>query len=186
MIISPDHIGDAHGDVVHDDRQVIGRASIGTPQNKIIQFFVLKRDRPFDHIMKHGFAALRGLQPHHGIRAWPESPVPTLPIVLRLEPEGFGRLPSCLQLLGGTVAVISLSCGDKALDHLQINRISPGLKVRALVPVYAEPFEGLHDRPGRFVCGPFLVGIFDSKNEFPFLPSGEQPVKESGSCSADV
>ncbi|VGP97179.1 hypothetical protein SB00610_04760 [Klebsiella quasipneumoniae subsp. similipneumoniae] len=53
MIFTTDHVGDRHVPVIHDDAEVVGRGTIGTANDQIVQLLVAELDRSADLIVKN-------------------------------------------------------------------------------------------------------------------------------------
>src|SRR5690606_24766265 len=95
---------------------------------------------------------------------------------------------------GRPIAAVGLPLVEKPLDHLPIAVHALRLEIGtvgaadlgALVPIQAEPAEGVEDRRGVLRRAPLLVGVLDSKYECASMPSGVEPVVERGARTADV
>ena len=51
--------------IVDDDREHVGRTSVGAEEDEIVDFAVLDRDPALDLVLDHCFAVLWSLQPDH-------------------------------------------------------------------------------------------------------------------------
>ena len=63
VVVAAHDVGDRHVDVVHDDRQVIGRVPVGPQDDQIPDRGVVHVDRPVDHVVEPG-PAWRDLEPN--------------------------------------------------------------------------------------------------------------------------
>ena len=60
MIVTTNHVRDAHIHVVHDDAEVIGRIPVRARDDQIIQLGILERHQSVDEII-HDHLALQGI-----------------------------------------------------------------------------------------------------------------------------
>ncbi len=93
---------------------------------------------------------------------------------------------SGLQLLLGAQAPIGVTLLQQLHGMVTVELKPVGLAERTFVPVQPDPSHPVQDGVNRLLRGAASVRILDAKNErAPFVPS-EEPVKQSGSDSADV
>src|SRR2546427_716659 len=101
-----------------------------------------------------------------------------------------GGPPLALQELGRAVAVVGAARGAQSLGVLTVDFEPLGLPVarrrRPLVPVEAEPLEGLEDRGEVLVGRAGTVGVLDPKDEGPAVVARVEPVEQRGARAADV
>src|SRR5688572_15858212 len=103
-------------------------------------------------------------------------------------------LTPALQLLGIAEAAIRVALGEELLRPLRVDREPLALpvgsmrpaRVRALVPVEAEPPERLVDRALRLLGGALAVGVLDPEHEHAPVAPGIQVVEEGGAGSANM
>ena len=55
MIIAPNDVRDAHVHVIDDDTEIVGRRSVPSRDDEIVQFAVLKNDSPVHLVFHHHF-----------------------------------------------------------------------------------------------------------------------------------
>ncbi len=142
VIVAADHMGDAHVLVVNDDRQHIGRRTIGAQQDHVVELGVLDRDLALHGILDHRLAALRRLEPDHRCHAgrrflWIAiAPAP----VIAHRHSGFALGGAHLvELLGGGVTVIGLALGQHLARDFGVPGGARELVGDLAVPRQAEP-----------------------------------------------
>src|SRR5262245_58540226 len=65
--------------------------------------------------------------------------------------------------------------------------VKPGrLHVRTFIPMKAEPVHCVQNSPSHLFARAFDIRVFDSKNKDTAILSSKKPIKQSGSCTADV
>src|SRR6266478_9927359 len=93
-------------------------------------------------------------------------------------PRVFENVPAFLKLL--QIAFVNL----RSLALQIRSQFSAG--VWTLIPIEAEPAQSFINRS----CGLFgvacSIGVLDAQNEFAAVMSREEPIKQRGSCAADV
>ena len=66
MIISAQHVSDAHIPVVNDDAKIIGGRAVGASDDQIVKLGVFKTDGALDQVDPSGCAVLGAFEAHHG------------------------------------------------------------------------------------------------------------------------
>src|SRR5215831_3839880 len=67
MVIAANDMGNAHVMVVDDDRQHIGRRTVGPEQNEVVEIFILPCNASLHLILNDGFAGQWSLKPDHWV-----------------------------------------------------------------------------------------------------------------------
>ena len=90
-----------------------------------------------------------------------------------------------LENVTGVLKFIQVTLVKFCAFALQI-RPQLAAKVRAFIPIQAQPFQSFVDGGHRFLGVALHIGVFDAQHEFPAVMSREQPVEKRGTRSADV
>lgn len=69
MVVTADDMCDAHVVIVDDDGQHVGRRSIGTQQDHVVELGVLDRDLALHGVLDNRLAGLRRFQAHDRFHA---------------------------------------------------------------------------------------------------------------------
>ena len=186
VVVAPDDGVDPHGDVVHHHREVVGGAAVAAADDEIVQLIVPENDVALDDILQHRGAGERGLETHHRRVAAGQVLVAAGPVILRFAAGGQGLRPHLFNLLGRAGAVIGVAGVQQFLDVLQVDREAPGLEVGPVVPVQAEPLQGLEDGIDRGSGRACRVRVFDAQDELAFHAAGVEPVEQGRPRPADV
>ena len=105
-----------------------------------------------------------------------------------------GKRPHLIQLLGGTVAAICVTCVKQLLYIFMIEIAAFRLNIRCVgtsnprsfIPIKPEPFHRIVDALHRFVGGSGLIGIVNPKDECSAMMPCEKPIKQCCTCASDM
>ena len=106
VVFTPDDLGDAHGEVIHHHREIIGGNAVGPLQHQVVQFLVVKGDGALDLVVPMGDAGLGVLKRTTVFGPGGRLQLPAVAVVLGFVAPGQGGLAAGLQILGRAVAVI--------------------------------------------------------------------------------
>ena len=198
-LLTAHDVGDAHLVVVDDDGQVVRREAVGLEDDLVVG--VRRVDLAADQVLEVGLDVVRDPHPHHRIRAEPGQLLALLARLAQAEPVVAGRLLGLLlglahlgQPLGGAPAVVGVAVGEQALDVRPVGLEPLGLAVRreraadvrALVPLQAEPAQGVEDLLLAVLAEARPVGVLDAQHELAALLADEGEVEERDVRRADV
>jgi hypothetical protein len=79
-----------------------------------------------------------------------------------------------------------LAGSKETVDTSVVNILPLRLEIRPFIPIQSHPFHRFQDRSGMFIGRSLSVRIFDPEYEFTALLTGKQPIKQRGSCTADM
>ena len=144
MIIPTQNMADLHQSIIDNDTKVVGRASVGSTNNKIIKFIIRKADSAFYQVIKNRNPFRWCLKADY---VWPVNrlitAVSTGSIVFRLTPLLHCSFTLSVELFRSTPATIGLPFFKELVNMLRIERKIIGLKIRAFIPVQPEPLHPL-------------------------------------------
>ncbi len=186
MVVAAQHVRGAQIVVVDHDRQVVDRRAVGPAQHHVVEFGVVHGNRAGNHVVEHGLAVQRRLEPDHPARTGAESALPTTAVVFGLQAAGPGFLPHGLDLVGRTLAIVGMTGFQQSVDVLVVEVEALALIDRVAVPVQPEPAHRSKNGAGHLVAGTSLVRILYAQQEFPAARAGQKPVENGGPGAADV
>ena len=185
--------------VVDDDRQVVGRESVRLDDDLVVGMRCV--GLAADQVREPGVKIGRDEHPHdRDLReageggalfaglAVAQAVIPGRLLGLLL------RLAHLRQPLGGAPAVVGVPALQQPVDirgvaieplGLAVGRERP-TDVRALIPVEAQPVQGVEDLRLAVLTEPGLVGVLDPQDELTALLADESQVEERDVCRADV
>ena len=201
MVVASQHAGDAHLRVVHRDGEVVGRRSFGADDDEVAdlltghgkvpvhEVFPLDRGAVLDAETQRG-----GLAGFHAAARLLRRDGAALTRVARRAALLKGAFALGLEVVWRTEAVIGEALFEQPRGELPVGVLPLALAVglersaraRALVPVYAEPFEVSQQRFLALARGALDVSVLDAEYEFAAFLAGQQPVVERGAHVADV
>jgi hypothetical protein len=201
VVLAPDHVGDLHQRVVHDDGEVVGGTAVGAHEDRIADDVGAERHLAADQILKRHVEVLRHAEADDGALARLH-PAPCLvggqaaagPVILG-RPSGREVAAAIrLQLLRRAEAVVGMTRGEQLVGvgriEMQALRLAVGparaADVRPFVPVQAEPAEVFENALLGLLRRTLGVGVLDAEDERAVVPAREQPVEERGARVADV
>src|SRR3989449_621517 len=187
VVVAANHVRDPHRDVVHDDAEVVRGRAVRADEDPVVEPTVVERDRAVDQVVHDRRARVRDPEAERpGIQAAVAAP----PRVAESLLARLGGPPLALQELGRAVAVVGAARGAQSLGVVTVDRKPLGLAVarrrRPLVPVEAEPLEGLEDRGDVLVGRARTVGVLDPEDEGPAVVARVEPVEQRGARAPDV
>src|SRR5690606_8637308 len=163
---------------------------------EVLLLLVRGGDGAEDEVVERGGAGGRGLEADHVLEVGLIGAIPARPRVheLRLRVLRLEGLPLGVELLLRAVAAVRLAGGDEALGRLPVALLTFTLEVgaelaadlRSLVPVEAEPAQGVEDGPHAVEAGALLVRVLDAQHEGAALAAGPEPVEQRRARAADV
>ncbi len=184
MIISPYHRVDPHCDIINHHGKIISGGAVAPLNDKIVQFRILKKTiLPFITSSSTVRPMSGAFKTHNGVLAFGKPSLPACAVISGFSPRFHCLFPHLIHLFRRTGTIISMSRIQKLLYIFFINIKSPGLKIRAVIPVNAEPFKGVKYGINRFLGGTLNICVFNSEDKFPFCMTCIQPVKKGCSCS---
>src|SRR3989304_5681688 len=179
MIVAPYDVCYIHGGVVYHNAEVVCRPSVGPHYDKIVKLCIVKDDPPLDMVINDCLALERHLEADCRLSSRDRVfnlPAPAVIFGYALFSK---RLFSALfKLFGCAIAVVCLIFLKQSLDMFFVDMHPLGLTVRSLVPVKSEPLHTLDNCLYGFVSRAGLVCVFDAQDEYTFVVTGEQPVKQ--------
>ena len=174
VIFAPDHMGDAHGNVIHHIHQVENWLTVRSDQGKVTLFRALhpsphrvgEGDRCRPHLLDFGLQVLVPFGVAFPIEAKENCPV--LPVGV----AGIEQLVHSLVVKCRPLALKIGTCGP--------------LNARAFIPPQPEPAHPFEQDFQGFLSVALLVGVFDAEDKIPSCVAGVEPVEKRRPCAADV
>ncbi len=200
VIVTSDHVGDAHVAIVHDGGEVVAGDAVGAHDDEVPDGGVADRDGSAHEVVDHD-VSVRHQEAHGG----PLPGLETTPYLCRLKAEAAavvarravlaqGDPAQLLEALLAAEAVVGGAARQElagrqavALEALALPvRRARAADVRTLVPLQAHPAQVLED--GGFV--PLLrahsIGVVDAHHEVTLRVPGEEIVEQGRTRRADV
>src|SRR3954468_6792274 len=177
VIRAADDMGDARVEIVHDDREVVHRRSVGPSDHEVVHEAVLEVALAANQVVYPRRALVRDAQAHRSgaLVLAPEALVAAVALL-----EGVDLFAACR----GAVGVARV---EKSLDDLGVPVGSLRLEDGIAVPVELEPLQRLEyllDVLGR---GALAVGVLDPQDERALSrAAGQKPVVQCRPRAADV
>src|SRR4051812_2402828 len=190
-----------HQRIVHHNGKVVGRAAVGSHQDRIADHVGAERDFAADEILECDVDVLGNAEADDRALATLE---PLARLVWRNRPAGAGVARRTaggehgaavrLELLRGAEAIVGMPAGEQLVCVRRIEMQPLRLPVRSitaadvwsLVPLEAEPAEIVEDALLRRLRRALRVGILDAQDERAVVTPREQPVEERRTRIADV
>ncbi len=189
MVVAADDVGDAHVDVVDDDREHVGGRAVRAQQHHVVELLVGDPHGALHEILDDGLALLRRPEADDGLHAGRRLggiAVAPAAVIAERPALGPGLGPHRVQLLGRREAAIGLALVEEALDHLGVPAGAHELEDGRLVGGEAEPAQAVQDRLDRGLGRALAVGVLDAQKVAAAMVPGEQPVEERGPGTTDV
>ena len=188
MIVAANDVSDRHVHVVHDNREVIGRATVAARDDEIVKLRIFDHDPALDVIGETDRSLSRVAKAHHhrclAVRS--QTQLPAAAVVTRFLLRRHLCRAQFVEPLFRAAAVVGVTLFQQLLDDLQITIEALRLVKRSLVVVEPEPLHAVENRLHRFGRGPLEIGIFYSQHEASAGLAAEQPAKQRGTGSANV
>ncbi len=192
VVITPDHVGDLHRDVVRHHGEVVDRAPVAPQDDEVVEVATLKAD-PLVHRVVPGDLLLRHPEPKAKRASFREPGLNLLlaqPAAATIIAEGSPGLvgPRALriQLLLGAETPIRLIPRQHRLGVGPMAVAVTALEERPLVPGNPQPGEAVENHLGVRLGAPLLVGVLDPEDEGAAGVPGEQPIEQRRAGAADV
>ena len=188
VVVAADDVGDAHVQVVHHHREVVGGVAVGAEDHQVVEFIVAPLDAALDLVLEHHAAADRVLEADDavGVVAFCFVAVAVVAVVTRLEVGGHRRLAHGLELFLGFVGVIGGAVGDHLFRDLAVAVQAVGLEDRAFVVVQAQPVHGFQDGVDGGLGAALAVGVFHAQDELATAAARLQVAVQRRAGAADV
>ena len=185
-------MGDAHGNVIGDNRQVVDGAVVAPQNHEVVQVPSLKADASVYGVVPgnlgviHDEADGRRCSPTHPKLCIRRSQVAAAPVVAEPHTRSLGLRPLRIQLLPGTEAAIGLPLSQEALRiGLMPGRVL-SLEKRPFIPGDSEPAQSIQNDFGMLLGATLAVGVLDPEHVSTAGMPGIEPVEERRACSPDV
>ena len=194
VVVAAHHVGDAHVDVVHHHREVVGRMAVRAEDHQVVQLAVGDLDQALDLVVPHHRAVQRVLQPDHPVGVVAARFVQLRlaaalapgAVVARLLALLHRRRAHGIQFFPGLVGAVGLAGCEQVVGHFAIPLQPVGLVERALVIIQAQPVHRLQDRVDRGLGAALAVGVLDPQHELPAVAACGQPAVQRGAGAADM
>src|SRR5262249_2675158 len=190
-----------HQRIVDDDREVVGRVTVGADDHRIADDIGLEPHVAAHEVGEDDVGPRRDAKADRGTLAGRDARLRLLDAEtaaragVACRTSGRQRLLSIrLELRGRAEAVVRVLRGQELLRVGLIQMQPLGLAigtarspdVRPLVPIEPQPPQIAHDRRLGFARRSADVGVLDPQNEGAALPAGEEPVEQRGPRVAHV
>ena len=189
VIVAPDRVGDAHVVVVDDDRQHVGRGSVGAQHDQVVHFTVGDRDLALDGILQHRFAVLRRAEANHGIyiRRCVRR-IAIAPGAVISHGSFFGLCPFAhfRQFFRRAVAAIGVTPLEQFLDNGDMTVALRKLVDGVLVGAQPQPLQAAENGIDGFRRRSLAVRVLDPQQVFAARVAGIQPVEQRRAGTADM
>ncbi len=188
MIFAADHVSDRHIPVIYHHAEVIGRGTIGTANDQIVQFLVAELDRSADLIVKNNRTFLRVGETHDArlIVSMVLVAMAAAAIVTRLLTLRHLLFAQRFQTLFRAIAFVSGTGFQHLIDYVVITIETFGLEIGAFVPLQIQPVHAIHDGFNCFRGGAFEIGVFNTQHKLTAVVTGKKPGIESSTRTANV
>ncbi len=184
QVLTPDHVGDGHVDVVDHVGQDEQRGAVGLDHHEVVDGPIGELDLAPDDVVDHGRTLIGGAEAKGPPLPPGQSAVAAEPVVAR--GQRARGLVARLDLLSGAVAGVEEPAVPQGVDGLVVAPGAQRLAVGALVGVHPQPVQGGHDPLHPFLTAPLRVGVLDAQHEGATGLSGHQPVEQGGACAAHM
>jgi hypothetical protein len=200
-LLGADDVGDAHEVVVHHVGQVVGRETVGFQQHLVVDLAPVEGDGPAEFVGDGDVASVRHGQADHVLLTGGPSGRSLLgrdaaaqTVVAELELLGLLVRAELLEALAGAEARVGVAGGHQLLDMLAVDLRPLALAIRplgtalvgALVPLQAQPSQGLVDHLLGLDVGPLAVCVLDAQHEAAAVLLGQGVVEQGHVGGADV
>ena len=189
MIVAANDVRDVHVVIVHDDRQRVGRRSVGTQQDHVVELVVGDGHGSLDRVLDRRLPFER--RPETDDRLHVRRRIRRIAVAPRsvVQPRpafGAGSDAHRLELVRPAVATIGHALGEQATGHFGMTLRPVCLADGLAVPVQTEPGQPVVDgRHGRF-RRTRAVGVLDAQQEAAAMTPREQPVEQGRAGAAHV
>ena len=188
MVFATDNVGDFHIPVIDNHTEVIGWGTIGTADNKIVQFLVAELDRTTDLIVKNNRTFLRVSKTYNArfIISMMLMAVAAATVITRLLTFRHLLFAQRFQALFRAIAFISSALFQHLIDHRVVAIKTFGLVVRTFIPLQAQPVHAIHNGFDSFRRGTLKIGVFNTQHELTAVVTCKKPGVKSSTRAANV
>ena len=177
MVFTTNNVGDFHIPVVDNNAEVVGRGTVGTANDQIIQLLVAEFDRPTDLVVKNNGTVLRVGKTYHArfISGMMLVAVAAAAVVTRLLTVRHLLFAQRVQTLFRAVAFICGACFQHFINHRVVAIKTFGLEVRAFIPFQIQPVHAIHNGFNSFRSGAFEIGVFNTQHKLTAMIACKKP-----------
>ena len=189
MLDAANDVGHAHVVIIDHHGEIVDRRAVRAQDNDVLEILVLEHDAALDHVLDHGLALARGLEADDGLNAGRGfGGIAVAPGAQHHERRllGLGLGAHRGQIVGREIALVGLSHCQQLARDLGVAARPAELRHDLVVPLQAKPFQAVEDGVDGFRGVAGAVGILDAQQELAAAMARIQPVKQCGSCPADV
>ena len=195
MVSAADHVRHLHINIVHHDREVVGRDAVGTHDDEVIELSVRHGDRTINSVFPGYVAVIRIAEAENRFHAFRlhktelcgafGSPAAVIAGLFAAELLGFTHR---VKLFLRAVVPIGKALLEKRIRHFLVAVETLHLINHSalVVVVEVQPLHRVQNHLGRFRGGAFLIGIFDTKKEFAAKVAGNSPAVNSRTGGAEM
>ncbi len=180
-VLTPDHVGDPHVEVVDGVGDVEHRHPARADDDEVLEHGAVELDPAPDEVVPTDRALVGCPEANHHALAGGDVAIPTEPVVAGTA-RRFGPL---LDRLLGTVASVGQSTFDEVVGRSPVPIEPIGLVV-FLVPVDPQPSEAVVNRRHQLRAAPIGIGVFDAQHHHPSGVPSVEPVEQRRTGTADV
>ena len=200
-LLGSDDVGDLHEVVVDDVGQMIGGEAVGLEQDLVVDIVMGEDDGAAELVAEGGLALDGDFEADYAGAAFGlecgdlrGGEFAVRSVVTRGELGGDLRAAHGVQLFGGLEAAVGVAGCEQEIDVGAVDfgafrlpvRTKGATDIGTLVPLQAEPAEGVEDHllgGGDEACA---VGILDAQDELAAALAGVEEVEQADVCRADV
>ncbi|EWS63858.1 hypothetical protein Y695_02907 [Hydrogenophaga sp. T4] len=181
VVVTADHVGDGHVDVVHHHAEVVGGCAVGARDHQVVEFVVADLDQALDLVVPGHHTTLRVLEAQHRLHAFRHRRQDLArlgapgAVVARLFLVGHLALAQRVQLGHAHVAGINMPARHHLGQHRLVAVHALHLVERAFVVVQAQPLHAFDDHVHSGLGRTFEVGVFNAQHENTACGAGEGP-----------
>ena len=188
VVVGPaDHVGDPHVEIVDHHRQVVEGLPVAALDVHVADLAHVLSARPEDQVVPLQPSLLGQPQPHRvGPALLPQAEVATAAVVHPAATRGQRLAAPLLQLRGRAAAAVGVAAGQQLLDGGGVELAPLALAQRPLVPVDAEPAEGVEQRLLGLPRRALAIGVLDAQDQAAAVAAREGPVEQRRADGSDV
>ena len=177
MVFTTNNVSDFHIPVVDHNTEVVGRGTVGTADDQIVQLLVAEFDRPTDLVVKNNGSILRVGKTHHAwfISSMMLMAVAAATVVTWLLTVCHLLFAQCVQTLFGAIAFIRGTGFQHLINHGVVAIKTFGLEVRTFIPFQIQPIHAIHNGFNSFRSGAFEIGVFNTQHKLTVMVTCKKP-----------
>ena len=147
MVFPTDDMRNFHIPVVNHDAEVVGRRTVSTADDQIVQLLIAEFNRAADLIVKNHRAFLWVSETHHArlVGSMMLMAMAAAAVITRFFTFCHLLFTQRLKTLFGAVAFIRRTRFKHFIDNRVITIETFGLEIRALIPLQAQPVHAIHN-----------------------------------------